>query len=160
METKSVIIEGKEIELLRYRDKWVFPMFGVYEGRLGSPVALELYSLENNTFEYYSCVTVHLEGRSAGCQFIDTNNHFEDILKWLEDNKFGELTGKKVNSGFCSYPELNFYKGENFWKYREISNALKEDLEGQRVREKKLPSSNKREKLKRKTPANYNKRER
>lgn len=128
METKTVTIEGREYKLLRYKKEWVFPVITTYEHGLGSPVALILLYLEGNSLEIYTDVTVNLPEctRSAGCQFIDTNANEEDILDWLEENQFGERTGKSGKSGFCTYPEFNFYAGEQYWNYRRINEQLQE----------------------------------
>ncbi len=122
METKEVQINDVKYIFLRYKDEWVFPVFDIYESGLGSPIAMFLYSIEDGVVDYYADITVNLPEckRSAGCQFINTNNNDADILDWLEENKFGKRTGKEGHSGFCSYPEFDFYKGEKFWEYRNL----------------------------------------
>jgi len=114
METKTVTIKNREFKLLRYKEEWVFPYISTYECGLGSPIAFLLLYFEDDSLEEYTDVTVNLPEctRSAGCQFIDTNNNEEDILGWLEVNRFGKRTGKTGTSGFCTYPEFNFYEGE------------------------------------------------
>lgn len=133
METKEFEIQGKKYDFLRYKDEWVYPVFEAYESGLGSPIAMSLYSIDEEAegeieVELYTDVTTHLPQikRSAGCQFIDTNNNGADIIDWLEQNKFGERTGNVGSSGFCTYPEFNFYKGENFWKYKKLSDEMAE----------------------------------
>lgn len=123
MKTKTVTIEGRAYKLLRYKEEWVFPVITTYEHGVGSPIAFILLYLEDDSLELYSYITVNIPelNRSAGCQFIDTNNNSEDILDWLEIHQFGKRTGKSVKSGFCTYPEFNFYVGEQYWKYREIT---------------------------------------
>lgn len=123
MKTKQVTIDGKELKLIRYKKVWVFPLVTTYQEGLGSPIAILLQSYHNGGLEYYSDVTVNLDSeRSAGCQFIDTNNNGDQILDWLEENKFGERTGRTGKSGFCTYPEFNFYKGETFREYKKFCN--------------------------------------
>lgn len=116
--------------LIRYRNKWVFPNVTAYQSDLGSPVALILYSLVRawNPFarkrylEEYTYVTVNLPDckRSAGCQFVDVNNNHSDMIGWLVDNGFGKLTGRSGRSGFCTYPEFNFYSGKTFQEYQAL----------------------------------------
>lgn len=122
METKEFEINGVKYPFIRYKNKWVFPVFETYENGLGSPIAMSLYSIENGDVDYYADITVNLPQceRSAGCQFIDMNNNDADILDWLEKNEFGERTGNEGHSGFCTYPEFNFYKGKKFWEYRNL----------------------------------------
>jgi hypothetical protein len=126
METKQVNINGTDITLLKYNKIWVFPLVTEYTGGLGSPVAILLYKYRKGGFDYYCDVTVNLPHcqRNAGCQFIDTNNNDEKILDWLVQNQFGELTGNTGKSGFCTYPEFNFYKGQKFWEYKKISEKM------------------------------------
>jgi len=128
METKTVTIEGREYKLLRYKKEWVFPVITTYEHGLGSPIALILLYLEDESLELYTDVTVNLPEctRSAGCQFINTNNNGEDILDWLENNQFGKRTGKTGESGYCTYPEFNFYAGKQYWEYKQINEELQE----------------------------------
>lgn len=126
METKTVTIEGREYKLLRYNKEWVFPVITTYEHGLGSPIAFILLYLEDYSLELYTNVTVNLPEctRSAGCQFIDTNNNKEEILDWLEEYRLGKRTGRIGTSGFCTYPEFNFYAGEHYWEYRRINEEL------------------------------------
>lgn len=122
METKLVTIENKELIFFRYKAEWVFPFVTTYKGGLGTPIAILLYSLEDNELEYYADITVNLpkHPRDAGCQFVDTNNNGEDLLDWLEEIKFGKRTGNNAQSGFCEYSEFDFYSGENFWVYKKL----------------------------------------
>ncbi len=122
MKTKKITIEGREHNLLRYKDEWVSPYISTYSDERGSPIYLGLLCLCDGDLEHYTDVTVNLPdcNRSAGCQFIDINNNGEDILDWLEDNGFGKRTGKSGQSGFCSYPEFNFYAGDTFRKYKAL----------------------------------------
>lgn len=125
METKKINVCGKRKTFLRYKDVWVHPMISWYEGRIGSPVAVLLFTKSRNGLEYYGDVTVNLpdcKRSRAGCQFINTNNMGEDILDWLEENGFGKRTGYFAQSGFFIYPEFDFYSGEKFWEYRQESH--------------------------------------
>lgn len=125
MKTRKMNVGGKRKTFLCYKDVWVHPVISWYEGCLGSPVALLLYTKSGNGLEYYGDVTVNLpdsERTRAGCQFINTNNMGEDILDWLEEYGFGKRTGHSAQSGFCTYPEFDFYSGEKFWEYRNESN--------------------------------------
>lgn len=128
MKTKTVTIEGREFKLLRYKEEWVFPVITTYEYGLGLPIAFLLLYLEADSLKPYTSVTVNLPEctRSAGCQFIDTNNNDHSILDWMEDNHFGKRTGKAGTSGFCTYPEFNFYAGEQFREYKRINEELQE----------------------------------
>nr|DAE55335.1 MAG TPA: protein of unknown function DUF4313 [Caudoviricetes sp.] len=133
METKEFEFQGKKYDFLRYKNEWVYPVFETYEDGKGSPIAMSLYSIDKEEggieTDLYTDVTVNLPQcqHSAGCQFIDTNNNGTDIIDWLEQNKFGERTGNVGKSGFCTYPEFNFYKGENFWKYKKLSDEAMEE---------------------------------
>lgn len=61
--------------------------------------------------EPWSNLTVNLAESSRckpNCAYIDTNNNGDSIILWLEDNGFGEQTGRLAFSGFCIYPEFEF----------------------------------------------------
>lgn len=129
METKNVNINGREMTLIRYRNEWVFPYITTYQTGFGAPIALILLSLVETCdpsiqqdLEEYTYVTVNLPDckRSAGCQFIDVNNNHTDIIEWLEENGFGKRTGRVEISGFCTYPEFNFYVGKTFMEYYKL----------------------------------------
>lgn len=126
MKMKQVKIKGKQVALISYKNIWVFPLITVYQHGLGSPIAILLYTYKKGELEYYCDVTVNLPecSRKAGCQFIETNKNGEDILAWLQENSFGELTNENGVSGFCTYPLFNFYKGEKYWEYRKINEEL------------------------------------
>ncbi len=128
MEIKEFKLGDKSYPFIRFKKQWVLPLFQTYSHGLGSPIAMFLYTLDDGSLEYYGDITVNLPEckRSSGCQFIDTNNNGTEILDWLEQNDFGKRTGNQDVSGFCSYPEFNFYKGDNFWKYKKISDEINE----------------------------------
>ncbi len=125
MKTKTITIDGREYTLLRYSDEWVWPCISTYACGRGNPIYLGLLYLCGGDLGHYMDVTVNLPdcNRRAGCQFIDTNNNGEDILDWLEENGFGKRTGNCGRSGYCAYPEFNFYAGEAFHKYKASQDA-------------------------------------
>lgn len=130
MKTKKFEVNGATYTFLRYKDEWVFPVFDIYESGLGSPIAMSLYSIENRVVDYYADITVNLPEckRGAGCQFINMNNNDAGILDWLEEYGFGVRTGKTEQSGFCKYPEFDFYKGKKFWEYRNLPREVIDNL--------------------------------
>lgn len=126
--TKVINFNGNNLKLLRYQDEWVFPVITYYQSGLGSPIAMDLYAYDKNEneFEPYTGVTVNIQQatRGTGCQFIDTNNNDSAILDWLEDNNFGQCTGNTAYSGFCNYPEFNFYIGKQFMEYKAVNDNM------------------------------------
>lgn len=84
---RSVEVDGMTLTLLHKDGKWVFPLVTYYQHGLGTPLCLALlaYVEDSNEFESETIITVNLPGaeRSAGCQFIDTNNNGEEVLDWL-----------------------------------------------------------------------------
>ena len=54
-------------------------------------------------------ITVNLDVMSTdqACAFIDDNNN-PYVLKWIEENQLGELTGRVEASGFWIYHEVRF----------------------------------------------------
>lgn len=121
---RSVEVDGMTLTLLHKDGKWVFPLVTYYQHGLGTPLCLALlaYVEDSNEFESETVITVNLPGaeRSAGCQFIDTNNNGEEVLDWLMLYGLCTPTGRYAVSGFCKYPEVDFYQSERFMKQKEL----------------------------------------
>ena len=121
---KDVNVDGKRLKLLNKDGKWVFPCVTYYQHGLGSPICLELleYVEDRNGFEPEAVITVNLPDRerSAGCQFIDTNNNGKEIMDWLALYGLCVPTGRYAVSGYCKYPEVDFYQSERFLKQKEL----------------------------------------
>ena len=121
---RSVEVDGMTLTLLHKDGKWVFPLVTYYQHGLGTPLCLALlaYVEDSNEFESEAVITVNLPGveRSAGCQFIDTNNNGEEVLDWLMLYGLCTPTGRYAVSGFCKYPEVDFYQSERFMKQKEL----------------------------------------
>lgn len=66
--------------------------------------------------EPWSDLTVNL-GRPLpmGTAFIDTNNN-PGIIEWLEANNLGKRSGRKAQSGFCTY-EVFYFNMDELMKY-------------------------------------------
>lgn len=126
--TKLITFNGLKLKLIRYKQKWMFPVIEYYSTGIGSPIALSLHSYneKEKEFEPYTYVTVNIPycKRGTGCQFIDTNNNELSIVDWLEENGFGKRTGNFGQSGFCTYPEFNFYVGEQFMEYKAFNDRM------------------------------------
>lgn len=73
-----------------------------YNGR----IAMLLFDDEG----IYGTVTVNIDEpiTNENCSYIDTNNWDESIINSIF--QLGFFTGKYGQSGFCSYPEFEFYK--------------------------------------------------
>ena len=131
--TKKVVINGRKFKLLKFNNIWVFPEIQTYMNGLGSPIAMSLLIYEDESLQDYLTVTVNLPDcrRSAGCQFIDTNHNKPYLVKWLIKNKFGKLTGHNEKSGYCTYPEFNFYVGERFRYFKAINDEINKWFENE-----------------------------
>ena len=121
---REVVVDGMTLTLLHKDGKWVFPFVTYYQHGLGAPLCLALlaYVEDSNEFESEAVITVNLPGveRGAGCQFIDTNNNREEVLDWLMLYGLCTPTGRYAVSGFCKYPEVDFYQSERFMKLKEL----------------------------------------
>ena len=121
---RSVEVDGMTLTLLHKDGKWVFPLVTYYQHGLGTPLCLALlaYVEDSNEFESETIITVNLPGaeRSAGCQFIYTNNNGEEDLDWLMLYGLCTPTGRYAVSGFCKYPEVDFYQSERFMQQKEL----------------------------------------
>lgn len=99
--------------MLKFKSQWVEePMDAVIvkskyanNGR----TYLGLYCKEEEYFEPWTDITVNLFGpiTDESCAFVDTNN-CPDIVRFLEENKLAEPTGRVRQSGWCMYPEYRF----------------------------------------------------
>lgn len=74
--------------------------------------------------------------QTRNCAYIDVNNCGPEIIKWLEKNKLGKVTGQEVQSGFVTYPEFMFdetilqeYMNEYYAQYLKWQKELNEDQE-------------------------------
>ena len=109
---KEVVVDGKTLTLLRKDGKWVFPFVTYYQHGLGTPLCLALlaYVEDCNEFESEAVITVNLPGaeRSAGCQFIDTNNNGEEVLDWLMLYGLCTPTGRYAVFGFLQISRGGF----------------------------------------------------
>ena len=102
------------------------------------PISFELanYADNNNLYigmithddeespEPWSDLTINL-GYSLpmGTAFIDTNNN-PGILDWLEANKLGKRSGRKAQSGFCTY-EIFYFNMDELMQY--VSHDSREE---------------------------------
>lgn len=67
---------------------------------------------EFNFWDNFGTFTVNLnyEGNDPApedCAYLDTNN-LRDVEEWIKENKLGEPTGKRKQSGYCTYPLYKF----------------------------------------------------
>ena len=86
-----------------YSMQLTFQMYA--EGNLG----IEMIRWRGDDSEPWGMLTVNLDGkRQKDCAFIDTNNHGQEILEWIEKNGMGHVAGRTGQSGFCTYPEVQF----------------------------------------------------
>lgn len=70
-------------------------------------IAITLYTED---YEEYAVITVNITGNKlsntdGNTVFVDTNN-YPWAVSFIENNGLGKLTGRTVQSGFCSYPEV------------------------------------------------------
>ena len=124
MAKKVIKVGGCKFILLRWRDKWVFPLISYYLSGKDSPIYFALFSwnLKEGKFVRETTVTINFPKKPRGfcCQFVDTKNNCSSIIDWLVDNGFGLETKRSVTSGLTSYPEFYFVGGVNFHKYRRF----------------------------------------
>lgn len=71
-------------------------------------LGMDYYDAELGGMVPYTDVTVNTIKMPYLYAAIDTNNNGEEIVSFLEENGFGENTGKVVSSGWCVYPIFQF----------------------------------------------------
>ena len=64
----------------------------------------------------YAALTVNIEPESdrfvgTTKAFVDTNNLGSSVVGWLEDNGIAKATGIEARSGYCTYPQVEFFDG-------------------------------------------------
>ena len=85
------------------------------------------YDEELNFWDVFGTLTINLnytndDPAPENCGYLDVNN-IPDIEDWIKENDLGEPTGKKKQSGFCTYPLYKF----NIQRIKSI--IAKQDLE-------------------------------
>ena len=124
MAEKVFKVGGCKFILLRWGDKWVFPLISYYLSGKDSPIYMALFSwnLKEGKFVKETTVTINFSKKPRGfcCQFVDTPKNGSSIIEWLVDNGFGSLTKRSVTSGLSTYPEFYFVCGVNFHKYKRF----------------------------------------
>ena len=72
-------------------------------------IAMEYYDEEYKQDMPYGVLTVNLRQElEPNCAFVDTNNGGKTIMPFIEKYKLGVPTGRTMDSGFCTYPEVKF----------------------------------------------------
>jgi len=72
-------------------------------------LAIMMITHEEGYAEPWSTLTVNLmDGLAPDIAFVDINDNGDDILRWIEQNGFGEPTGRTRQSGYVTYPEYKF----------------------------------------------------
>lgn len=71
-------------------------------------LGMNYYDSELGGWDRYTDITVNTIEMPYLYSAIDTNNNGEEIVSFLEENGFGEDTGKVVSSGWCVYPIFKF----------------------------------------------------
>lgn len=87
----------------KHRIQLVFQMYS--EGNLG----IEMYTHKYGEVESWGMLTVNLYGKCPkDCAFIDTNDNGPEIMRWIKRHGLGHPTGHTSQSGYCTYPEVQF----------------------------------------------------
>ncbi|MCH5248340.1 MAG: DUF4313 domain-containing protein [Lachnospiraceae bacterium] len=112
----------------------LYPVYYTYNRSLGICLCKKGRSIDDeDTLEITRCLDAP---QTKNCAYIDVNNYGTDIIKWLEKNKLGKVTGQEVQSGFVTYPEFMFdesilqdYTNEHYAQYLKWQKELNEDQE-------------------------------
>ena len=76
-------------------------------------VTMDYENTDEGCWFPYTTVTVNIEPESnmfvgTTKAFVDTNNLGDGIVGWLEENGIAKPTGETAQSGFCTYPVVEF----------------------------------------------------
>lgn len=103
------------MKTLTYKNPWgteyqVLFEIGNYQNNNRLFVGLFCYDKDYEDFAPYGGITTNIAWPVSreNCSFVDTNNMGKNIVSWLEENGFAKRTGVIGESGFCSYPEMEF----------------------------------------------------
>jgi len=90
-----------------FGDITVFPEFYLYRDN-NLYLGLEYYDEEEGRTDFFGSVTVNTDAMPYLHNTIDTEKNGTKILEFLEQNGFGQRTGRSVPSGNCWYPQFCF----------------------------------------------------
>lgn len=101
-------------------------------------LGMNYYDSELGGWDRYTDITVNITEMPYLYSVIDTNNNGEEIVAFLEENGFGEDTGKVVSSGWCVYPIFKFneeilqhiapYEFREYQKAHGIENVVERPI--------------------------------
>lgn len=130
MEKKKLMhkIGGKK------REVQLYPVYYTHNRSLGICLCKKGRGIDDeDALEITCCLDAP---QTKNCAYIDVNNCGEDIIKWLEENGLGKVTGLKAQSGFVTYPEFMFdesvlqeYTNDYYVQYLKWQKKLKDDQE-------------------------------
>ena len=85
MAKKVIKVGDCKFILLKWRDKWVFPLISYYLSGKDSPIYFALFSwnLKEGKFVKETTVTINFPKKPRGfcCQFVDTKNNGSSIIE-------------------------------------------------------------------------------
>lgn len=91
-----------------FKYKWFNKTFKVFLvlTKYVADQSLAVLLIEDKSYEEFADVSKHLPNHTPneGCFFVDTNN-LPGVEDFLEENHIAFPTGRKEDSGFCTYPE-------------------------------------------------------
>ena len=71
-------------------------------------LAIQLYNKDDDLLEPFAMLTVNLSFLcDKNCSFVDVND-CPWVEKFIQDHRIGVPTGRKMRSGYVTYPEYRF----------------------------------------------------
>ena len=103
----------KIYELKMYGEKYKITLRkGNYRDNKTLAVEMVLVDSEGEITEPWGMLTVNIDSSNVLASetraFVDTNNNGEEIIGWLEKNNIATPKGLYGQSGWCSYPLVEF----------------------------------------------------
>ena len=91
-------------------------------------LAIQLYNVEEDFLEPFAMLTVNLPCLcERDCSFVDVND-CPWVEKFIEDHKIGIPTGRRMQSGYVTYPEYRFDM-EELKKYLYVIPLIEKNQE-------------------------------
>lgn len=99
-----------------YGDYTLRPWLNKYANNNQLALGFDYYVEGDDSWEAFSMATINVGTVPYLYGCIDTNDNGTRMVKFLEENGFGQDTGYFMSSGFCQYPIFKF----NEEKLKEI----------------------------------------
>lgn len=102
-------VDGREASLTITSHGTTFPVRLQVAQYCNGNLAIKLLFWNECFWDVWTVLTVNLIiACNRDCAYIDVNNNGGEILEWLTQNQLAVPTGRRMQAGYCEYPEYRF----------------------------------------------------